>query len=386
MNLKKLMLNNFEKLKILTILGTRPEIIRLSRILRKMDKYFNHVIVYTQQSYDYELSKIFFEELELREPDYLLEVKSDTLGGQIGNILKQTEEVLMKEKPDALLILGDTNSSLSAIIAKRLGILIFHMEAGNRCFNFDVAEETNRALVDVISDYNLPYTQRGKEYLIHSGIHPSTIFVIGSPLAEVYDFFRVKFESSLILEDMDLKPSQYFIVSAHREENVDNPDNLKELFDSLNFVADFYKLPIIVTLHPRTKKKLNDKIKINPLIKLHKPFGILEYIKLEQNSLCTISDSGTIQEESSILDFNAIQIRANLERPEAFDKGVIILAGLNKNTIVNAIEMTIEEREKGQKITVPDDYKDINVSSKVVKLIMGLTAVKKYQGKVPYGY
>lgn len=380
------MLNNFKKLKILTILGTRPEIIRLSRILPKMDEYFNHVIVYTQQSYDYELSKIFFEELELREPDYLLEVKSDTLGGQIGNILKQTEEVLMKEKPDALLVLGDTNSSLSAIIAKRLGILIFHMEAGNRCFDFEVAEETNRALVDVISDYNLPYTQRSKEYLIYSGIHPRAIFVTGSPLAEVYDFFKEKFESSLILEDLDLKPSQYFVVSVHREENVDNPKNLKELFDSLNFVADFYKLPIIITLHPRTKERLNDKIKINPLINLHKPFGILEYIKLEQNALCTISDSGTIQEESSMFDFNAIQIRANLERPEAFDKGVIILAGLNSDSIVSAIEMTVKEREKGQKIAVPDDYKDINVSSKVVKLIMGLTAVKKYHGKSPHGF
>ncbi|MBI3103847.1 UDP-N-acetylglucosamine 2-epimerase (non-hydrolyzing) [Candidatus Daviesbacteria bacterium] len=376
-----------QKLKILTILGTRPEIIRLSRILPKMDEYFNHVIVHTRQSYDFELSKIFFEELELRKPDYLLEVKSDTLGGQIGNILKQTEEVMKKEKPDAILILGDTNSSLSAIMAKRLGILIFHMEAGSRCFDFEVAEETNRALVDVISDYNVPYTQRSKEYLIHSGIHPRTILVTGSPLAEVYDFFKEKIDSSSIIEDLDLKPNQYFVVSAHREENVDNPANLKELFESLNFLTDLYKLPIIITLHPRTKKRLSDnKIKINPKILLHKPFGILEYIKLEQNSLCTISDSGTIQEESSILGFNAIQIRANLERPEAFDKGAIILAGLNKNTIVNAIEMTIKEKELGQKIVTPDDYKDINVSSKVVRLIMGLSAAKKYHNKAPHGF
>lgn len=376
-----------QKVKILTILGTRPEIIRLSRILPKMDEYLNHIIVFTQQSFDYDLSKIFFEELKLREPDYLLEVKSDTLGGQIGNILEQTEAVMIKEKPDAILILGDTNSSLAAIIAKRLGILIFHMEAGNRCFDFEVAEETNRAVVDTISDYNLPYTQRGKEYLIHNGIHPRTIFVTGSPLAEVYDFYKEKIDSSKIMEDLKLKAGQYFIVSAHREENVDNADNLIELFESLNFVANSYKLPIIVTLHPRTKKRLDQlkgRVKVDPKIFLHKPFGILEYIKLEQNALCTISDSGTIQEESSILNFNAIQIRVNLERPEAFDKGVIILAGFNKNSIVNAIEVTV--KAKGEEKVVPDDYKDTNVSSKVVKLIMGLTAIKKYHGKAPHGF
>lgn len=379
------MKDSFEKLKIMTILGTRPEIIRLSRILPKLDEYFNHIVVYTQQSYDYELSKIFFEELELRNPDYLFNVKADTLGGQIGNILKQTEEVLIKEKPDAILVLGDTNSSLSAIIAKRMGILIFHMEAGNRCFDFEVPEETNRALVDVISDYNLPYTQRGKEYLIYSGVHPRTIFVTGSPLAEVYDFFKEKIKASSILKDLHIIQNQYFVASAHREENVDNPDNLNELFESLSCVADNYKLPIIVSLHPRTKKRLSGKIKIHPLINLHKPFGILEYIKLEQNSLCTISDSGTIQEESSLLGFNAIQIRANLERPEAFDKGMIVLTGLNRNSIINAIEVTITEKEKGQEIVVPEDYQDTNVSFKVAKLIMSLTAVKKYHGKAPHG-
>ncbi len=380
------MKDSFEKLKVLTILGTRPEIIRLARILPKLDEYFNHIAVYTQQSYDYELSKIFFEELELRNPDYLLNVKADTLGGQIGNILEQTEEVLIKEKPDAILVLGDTNSSLSAIIAKRMGILVFHMEAGNRCFDFEVPEETNRVLVDVVADYNLPYTQRGKEYLIHSGVHPRTIFVTGSPLAEVYEFFKEKIASSPVLNRLNLKPNRYFVVSTHREENVDNPQNLQELFESLNFVAEQYKLPIIVSLHPRTKKRLDSKIKIHSLIDLHKPFGILEYINLEQNSLCTISDSGTIQEESSILGFNAIQIRVNLERPEAFDKGVIVLAGLNRNSIIEAIEMTVTEKEKGQQIVVPEDYKDTNVSSKVVKLIMSLTAIKKYHGKTPQGF
>lgn len=380
------MKNNSSRLKIMTILGTRPEIIRLARIIPKLDEYFNHLVVYTQQSYDYELSKIFFKELELRKPDYLLQVKSDTVGGQIGNILKQTEEVLIKEKPDAILVLGDTNTSLAAIIAKRMGILIFHMEAGNRCFNFEVPEETNRVLVDSISDYNLPYTQRGKEYLMLLGIHPRTIFVTGSPLPEVYEFFRDKIETSDILVKLNLKKGQYFVVSAHREENVDNPDHLKDLFGSLSYIANKYKMPLIVSMHPRTKKRLNRRIKINPLINLHKPFGILDYIKLQQNALCTISDSGTISEESSILGFNAVQIRTNLERPEAFDKGIMILAGLNKDSIAHAMALTIKEAEKGEKKIVPDDYRDLNVSSKIVRLIGSFTAVKKYHGKAPHGF
>ncbi len=370
-----------KKLKIMTILGTRPEIIRLSRILPRMDDFFDHKIVYTQQSYDYELSKIFFEELKLRKPDYLLNVKADTLGGQIGNILLQTEEVMRKENPDALLVLGDTNSSLSAIIAKRLGILIFHMEAGNRCFDWEVPEETNRAIVDVISDYNFPYTQRGKEYLIYSGMHPQTIFVTGSPLAEVYLYFKEDINKSTVLEELNLTPQKYFVVSTHREENIDNRNNLIKLFESFNAVAENYNMPLILTLHPRTEKRLTTAIKMHPLIRLQKPFGILEYIKLEQNSYCTLSDSGTIQEESSMLDFPAIQIRENLERPEAFEKGVIILAGLNKYSILNAIEMTINERERGEIITKPSDYVDTNVSTKVAKLIMGLVAAKKYHRK-----
>lgn len=369
-----------KQLKIATVFGTRPEIIRLARVLPKLDEYFNHIIVFTQQSYDYELSKIFFEELNLRKPDYLLEVKAETVGGQIANILKQTEQVLIKEKPDAILVLGDTNTSLAAMIAKRMGILIFHMEAGNRCFNFEVPEETNRVLVDSISDYNLPYTQRGKEYLMLHGIHPRTIFVTGSPLPEVYEFLRDKIEASDILQKLNIKKGEYFVVSAHREENVDNPDNLKELFGSLSYIAAKYKIPLIVTMHPRTKKRLNSRIKINPLINLHKPFGILDYIKLQQNALCAISDSGTIAEESSILGFNAVQIRTNLERPEAFDKGVMILAGLNKDSISHAIALTLKETEKGEKKIIPDDYRDLNVSSKIVRLIASFTGVKKYHG------
>lgn len=370
--------NSYTKLKIMTILGTRPEIIRLSRILPRMDEYFDHKIVFTKQSYSYELADIFFKEMKLREPDYVLNVKAETLGGQIGNILEQVEEVMLKERPEAILVLGDTNSSLSAIIAKRLGILIFHMEAGNRCFNWEVPEETNRAIVDTMSDYNLPYAQRGKEYLMHAGMPPHTIFVTGSPLAEVFKYYKKEIDASQVLDELQFSSKKYFVVSVHREENVDDPSNLKELFVSFNEVAESHNLPIIVTLHPRTKKRLNSEIKIHPLIKFHAPFGIFEYIKLEQNALCTLSDSGSIQEESSLLGFHAIQVRANVERPEAFEKGVIILAGLNKNTILNAIEMTVKQKEK---IAPPDDYKDTNVSEKVARLMMGLVAARKYHSK-----
>lgn len=371
--------NTIEKLKIMTILGTRPEIIRLARILPRLDEYVNHTIVYTKQSFDYEMSEIFFKELELRKPDYLLEVKADTLGGQIANIIRQTEEAMIKEKPDALLVLGDTNSSLSTIVAKRMGIPIFHMEAGNRCFDFTVDEETNRALVDCIADYNLPYSENSREYLIYQGLHPRTIFVTGSPLAEVYDYFKDKIEASSIVNDLNLKPQQYFVVSTHRGENVDNPDRLKELFASFNYIAQHYKLPLIVTLHPRTKKRFGIIKTIHPLIQLHKPFGMLEYIKLEKNALCVLSDSGTIQEESSILNFPAVQIRVNLERQEAFDSGAMILAGINKHTIVNAVELVIDRYKKRERVMVPNDYRDLNVSTKVVKLIMGLTGIKRYR-------
>ena len=370
-------MKRIERLKIMTILGTRPEIIRLSRILPTFDEFFDHVVVYTQQSYDYELSTIFFKELELRKPDYILSVKSETIGGQISNILKQTEEVMLKEKPDGLLVLGDTNSSLSALIAKRLKILIFHMEAGNRCFNWDVPEEVNRAVIDVLSDYNLPYTQRSFEFLVAGGIHPSKMFITGSPLREVYKYYHQRIEASPILKKIKLKKQKYFVVSTHREENVDRPDRLKELFSSFNHLAERYGYPIIVTLHPRTKSKLSVVKDIHPLIQLHKPFGILDYIKLEKNSLCVLSDSGTIAEESALLGFHAVQIRSNIERTESIDKGIIVLTGLNKNAIINAIQLVV----KGGRVensSIPDDYKDINVSLKITKLVMGLASVRKY--------
>lgn len=375
-------MQKIKKMKVMTVLGTRPEVVRLSRVLPKLDEFFEHVIVFTRQSYDYELSEIFFQELLLRKPNYILDVKAETLGGQIANIIRQTEETFLKEKPDSLLILGDTNSSLCAIVAKRLKIPVFHMEAGNRSFDWNVPEEVNRRIVDHISDYNLCYTKNARDYLKKEGIAPQTIFVTGSPLAEVFLHFKEKIENSSILKDLNLTPKRYFLVSTHREENVDNKNNLAELFSSFASLATTYNLPVIVSLHPRTKKKLEEaKIKIYKGIILTKPFGYLEYCKLQKNALCVVSDSGTIQEESAILNFPAIQIRVSTERPEAFDTGSIILTGFNQETILNAINLAITQEKKGEKQIVASDYKDINVSTKVAKLIMGLTGIKKYHDR-----
>lgn len=368
------------QLKVVTILGTRPEIIRLARILPKLDEYLNHKIVYTNQSFSPELSTVFFKDFKLREPDYILDVKSETLGGQIANILKQTEEVMIKEKPDALLILGDTNSALSAIIAKRMKIPIFHMEAGNRAFDNNVPEEINRHIVDHISDYNLAYTEHSRRYLIEEGIHPSTIYVTGSPLGEVLDYYKEGIEKSDMLERLQLEKRKYFVASTHREENVDNPEYLQEVFGSLNHIAQTYKLPVIVSLHPRTKDRLlKTNIKPHEFVRLKTPFGFFDYNKLQKYALCVLSDSGTIQEESSILGFRAIQIRVSSERPEAFDAGTIILTGHNKETIQKAIEIIVSLEEKGEKLDIPEAYKVTNVSTKVVKLILGLASIRKYR-------
>ena len=374
------MVNKSSSIKVMTILGTRPEIIRLARILPKLDEYLNHIIVYTSQSYSPELSTIFFKDFKLRKPNYILDVKATTLGGQIANIIKQSEKVMLKENPDVILILGDTNSAISAIIAKRMKIPIFHMEAGNRSYDDNVPEEINRRVVDHISDYNLAYTENSRRYLLAEGIHPGTLYVTGSPLKEVLDYYQEQIEKSDILEKLNLSEREYFVASAHREENVDNPNHLKELFGALNYIAQKYKMPVVVSLHPRTKQRLSQtKIKIHKLVKLETPFGFFDYNKLQKYSLCVLSDSGTIQEESAILGFRAIQIRVSSERPEAFDAGTIILTGHNKETIQQSIDLIVKQEEAGEQLDIPEAYKNPNVSTTVVKLILGLGSIKKYQ-------
>lgn len=365
-----------KKLKVMTIFGTRPEIIRLSRIFAKLDKYVNHIMVHTGQSYDYKMNKIFFDQLKIRKPDYFLGVKAKTLGEQIANIIAKSEKVLKKEMPDAVLILGDTNSALAAIIAKRMRIPVFHMEAGNRCFDENVPEEVNRKIVDHISDINLPYSENARLYLIQEGIHPGTIYVTGSPMAEVLKFFGKAIEKSRILKQLELTKNNYFVASIHREENVEKEESLTKLIDALNAVAETYKIPIVMSTHPRTAKKLNEyKIKASKLINFHDPFGYFDYVKLEQNSFCVLSDSGTIQEESSILGFPAVQVRNSSERPEAFDEGVVILSGLDKDIILQSIEIVTKQFARGEKFNVPRNYQDTNVSSKVLRLIVGLAKI-----------
>lgn len=361
-------------LKILTVVGTRPEIIRLSRVMSLIDKYFNHIIVHTGQNYDYELNQVFFDELELRKPDHFLNVDTSSMGASVGDILRKTEEVLKTEKPDAFLVLGDTNSCLAAYIAKRMHIPIFHMEAGNRCFDFNVPEETNRRIVDHISDFNLVYTEHARRHLLSEGIPHRRIYLTGSPMKEVLDFYLPKINNSNALTNLNLKAKEYFIVSVHREENVDNQLNLKKILNVLNSLADEYKMPVIVSTHPRTRKKLEQisDIKLNEKINFMKPFGFIDYVHLQKNALCCVSDSGTISEESSILNFPAISLRQSMERPEAQDAGTIILSGIETENVIESIKIAISEFKlnNGYK-NIASEYEITNTSWRVLKLISG---------------
>ncbi len=365
-----------KKLKLMTILGTRPEIIRLSEIIKKADKYFEHILVHTGQNWDYTLNKVFFDDLELREPDYYLDSVGNNLGETIGNIISKSYEILEKEKPDALLLLGDTNSSLSAIAAKRLKVPIFHMEAGNRCFDQNLPEEINRKIVDHISDINLPYTENSRRYLLAEGFRKEHIFVTGSPMTEVLEINKEKIENSDILERLNLKPNKYILLSTHREENVDKEETFNNLIESINEVAEVYKLPIIFSVHPRTQKKLKErKVKFNSLIQEMKPFGFFDYCNLQKNSFCVLSDSGTLSEESAILEFPAISIRTSTERPEVIDKGNIILAGIKKDEVLSSLEIATEMFKTDNKKVKPYDYLDNNVSDKVIKVIRSYTDI-----------
>lgn len=365
-----------KKLKLMTIMGTRPEIIRLSEIIKKADKYFDHVLVHTGQNWDYTLNQVFFDDLEIREPDYYLDSVGESLGETIGNIIAKSYEVLSKEKPDALLLLGDTNSALSAIAAKRLKVPIFHMEAGNRCFDQNLPEEINRKIVDHISDINLPYTENSRRYLLSEGFRKEHVFVTGSPMTEVLELNIQKIENSSILEKLNLAKGKYIVLSSHREENVDKEETFNNLVESINAVAEKYNLPIIFSVHPRTRNKLKERnIKFNSLVQEMKPFGFFDYCNLQKNSFCVLSDSGTLSEESAILEFPAISIRTSTERPEVIDKGNIILAGVKKDEILSSLEIATEMFKTDKKNIKPYDYLDDNVSDKVIKVIRSYTNI-----------
>src|SRR3989344_4857684 len=368
--MKKENKKSLKKLKVMTIFGTRPEIIKLSRLFAKLDQFVNHIMVHTGQSYDYEMNQVFFDDLKIRKPDYFLEVKAETLGEQIAKIIEKSEEFLKKEMPDAVLILGDTNSSLAAVIAKRMRIPIFHMEAGNRSFDENVPEEINRRIVDHISDINLPYSENARFYLMREGIHPGTIFVTGSPMAEIWEAYKNDVQKSLILKELNLKKRKYFVASIHREENVESRESLTKLIDSLNAVAETYKMPIIMSTHPRTAKRLAEhKFKVDKLINFHKPLGYFDYNKLQKNAFCVLSDSGTIHEEAAILKMPAVQLRVSQERPEAFDEGVAVLSGHDTNMILHSIHLVTDQVKRGIVFNVPAAYSKTNVSDKVVRLL-----------------
>lgn len=360
----------------MTIVGTRPEIIRLSEIIKKFDRYFEHTLVHTGQNWDYTLNQVFFENLKLREPDYYLESVGENLGETMGNIIAKSYDLLQKVQPDALLILGDTNSALSAISAKRLKIPIFHMEAGNRCFDENLPEEINRRIVDHISDVNLPYTEHARRYLLAEGVRKEHIYVTGSPMAEVLKVYEKEIEESTILEALNLKRNGYILVSAHREENIDNEQNFFSLMTAINEIAKKYQMPVIYSTHPRSQKFIEKRqFKFHPLVQNLKPFGFFDYNHLQKNAYCVMSDSGTVPEEASILQFPAVSIRTSTERPEALDKGAIILAGIGTEEVLQAVELCRQMWENKELVEAVPDYQDLNVSVKVVKLIQSYTAI-----------
>ncbi|AVL94846.1 UDP-N-acetylglucosamine2-epimerase [Moumouvirus australiensis] len=356
-------------MKIVTIIGTRPEIIRLSCVIKKLDKFFEHIIIHTGQNWDHNLCDVFFNELGLRKPDYFLNIVGKHLGESMGNIISKSYELLQSIKPDAILILGDTNSALSAISAKRLKIPIFHMEAGNRCFDLMVPEEINRKIVDTISDINLPYTEHGRRNLIVEGFKSDQIIVTGSPLREVYEYYNENISSSKILEKLNVEKNTYILWSTHREENIDIDLNFNKTIKNINAVAEKYKhLKLVMSLHPRTRKKIDEnKITFNENVILHEPFGLFDYILLQKNAYCVISDSGTISEESVILNVPAVNYRCCTERPEAIDKGNIIFSGLDTNNLLDAIDITVESKNHN---VCPTDYVDTNISDKIVNIII----------------
>jgi UDP-N-acetylglucosamine 2-epimerase len=360
-------------LKVMTIVGTRPELIKMSRAIAEFDLHTNHVLVHTGQNYDYELNQLFFEDLGIRKPDHFLEAVGENAAQTIAKVIEKSDAVMALENPDAVLLYGDTNSCLAVISAKRRKIPVFHMEAGNRCFDQRVPEELNRKVLDHLSDINLVLTEHARRYLIAEGIAPETIIKTGSHMQEVLAYYMPKIESSDILSRMNLKPNQFFIISAHREENIDSPENMRDMVDTLNALAETYQFPVIVSTHPRTKKRLDSMElgNLNPLIQFLKPFGFCDYIKLQMETLCVVSDSGTISEEGSLLNLPAITIRNAHERPEGMDEGTLIMSGLKRERVLDAVRVVIAQHQKSSRVIQPvGDYEGGPVSKQLLRVVM----------------
>ena len=369
-------ISSTNKLKLMIVMGTRPEIIKLSAVIKKCDKYFDLKIVHTGQNYDYELNKVFFEDLQLREPDFYLNVVGDNLGQTMGNVISKSYELFATERPDAVLVLGDTNSCLCVIAAKRLKIPIFHMEAGNRCKDENLPEEVIRRIVDVTSDINLCYSENARKYILDTGVKPEYTYVTGSPMAEVLDDCIDKINASDVLTKLNLQPKKYILLSAHREENIDIESNFMALMNAVNAMAEAYNMPVLYSCHPRSRKMIEKRgFKFDKRVIQHQPLGFFDYNKLQQNAFCVVSDSGTIPEEASYFKFPAVSVRTSTERPEAMEKGVFTVGSITKEQVLQAVELAVSMHENGDDgLTVPA-YADTNVSTKVVKIIQSYVGI-----------
>lgn len=365
-----------KKLKLMTLLGTRPEIIKMSAIIKKCDKYFDHIIVHTGQNYDYTLNEVFFKDLGLREPDYYLGVVGENLGQTMGNVISKSYELMAEVKPDAIIVLGDTNSCLSVIAAKRLKIPIFHMEAGNRCKDENLPEEVIRRIVDVTSDVNLCYSEHARRYILDSGVRPENTYVVGSPMAEVLSGCMEQINNSDVLERLNLEAGKYILLSSHREENIDIESNFMSLMNAVNAMAETYDMPILYSCHPRSRKIIEQRnFKFDSRVIQHQPLGFFDYNKLQQNAFCVVSDSGTVPEESAYFHFPAVSVRTSTERPEAMDKGVFVIGSISTEQVLQAVEMAVEMHKNGDEACDVPAYVDDNVSTKVVKLIQSYTGI-----------
>lgn len=365
-----------KKLKLMTIVGTRPEIIKMSAIIKKCDKYFDQILVHTGQNYDYQLNEVFFKDLGLREPDFYLGVVGDNLGQTMGNVIAKSYELMVEQKPDAIIVLGDTNSCLCVISAKRLKIPVFHMEAGNRCKDENLPEEVIRRIVDVTSDVNLCYSEHARRYILDSGVKPEYTYVVGSPMAEVLKEVLPQIEASTVLQDLGLEPGKYILLSAHREENIDIESNFFSLMNAVNTMAETYDMPILYSCHPRSKKYIEQRaFKFDSRVIQHQPLGFFDYNKLQQNAFCVVSDSGTVPEESAFFHFPAVSVRTSTERPEAMDKGVFTIGSITSDQVLQAVNMAVEMHKNGDDACGVPAYVDENVSTKVVKLIQSFTGI-----------